>query len=126
MAKTLPILTVLAALVLVACACGPGPTPANGPATVATPVPGSSQPYPVATRAAATPTGQAAPYPVVGDGKTLMNDRCTKCHNTDRIQSARKSPSDWNSTVARMKGKGAVLSDAETKALVDFLAANYR
>lgn len=60
------------------------------------------------------------------DGKALMNERCTVCHNTERIQAAKKTRADWEATVSRMKGNGAKLNDAETTALIDFLAATYK
>jgi cytochrome c5 len=79
---------------------------------------------PTATSALpAKPT--TAPAQVL-DGKALMNERCTVCHSTERIQTAQKTRADWEATVARMKGNGAKLNDAETAALVDFLAATYK
>lgn len=113
-------------------ACAPAP---SAPAPSA---PGGSpgKVYPVLTQSPATPgpaqTAAPAPaYPVATkapavDGKALMNSRCTVCHNTDRIQAAKKDKAGWQATVTRMKGKGAVLTDAETQALIDFLAATYK
>ena len=78
---------------------------------------------PTATPPPAKPT--TAPAQAL-DGKALMNERCTVCHNTERIQAAKKTRADWEATVSRMKGKGAKLNDAETTALIDFLAATYK
>ncbi len=88
----------------------PGPAQTAAPTAVAAPAPA----YPVATKAPAV------------DGKALMNERCTVCHSTDRIQAAKKDKAGWQATVTRMKGKGAILNDAETQALIDFLAATYK
>jgi len=60
-----------------------------------------------------------------GDGQALLNDRCTKCHNLNRVTSAKKSASDWENTVSRMVGKGAQLTTDEQKVLVDYLAKTY-
>jgi cytochrome c5 len=60
-----------------------------------------------------------------GDGEALLNDRCTKCHSLDRVTSAKKSAADWETTVARMVGKGAKLTSEEQKAVVDYLAKTY-
>jgi cytochrome c5 len=78
---------------------------------------------PTATTPPAKPT--TAPAQAL-DGKALMNERCTVCHSTERIQAAKKSKAEWETTVSRMKGKGAKLNDAETTALIDFLAATYK
>jgi len=55
-----------------------------------------------------------------------MNERCSGCHAIERVQTAKKRKADWEATVARMKAKGTKLNDAETAALVDFLAATYK
>ena len=83
------------------------------------------------SKAKATATQPSAPAqatvaPAAGvDGQALLNDRCTKCHNLNRVTSAKKSASDWESTVSRMVGKGAQLTTDEQKVLVDYLAKTY-
>lgn len=111
----------VAAVLLLGAACGSSTT---GPG-------GSDKPYPVTNTPTTVGPGQA--YPVAtkattADGATLMNSRCTVCHSTDRIQSAKKDKAGWEATVTRMKAKsgGAVLSAAETTILVDYLAATFR
>lgn len=123
----------------------PAATPQAGGPTSA---PGAAQPYPVVTPAAtaapAQPTAKpaaaataalaatavtatpAAPYPVLKDELALMNERCTVCHDAARIQAAKKSRAEWESTVANEKAKGAKLTELETTLLVDFLAAIYK
>ena len=82
---------------------------------------------PAAAPTATPPPTQPTTTPAqVLDGKALMNERCTVCHSTERIQAAKKSKAEWETTVSRMKGKGAKLNDAETTALIDFLAATYK
>jgi len=77
-----------------------------------------------------SPAQQPADKPTVapasgGNGEALLNDRCTKCHSLDRVKSAKKSTSDWESTVTRMVGKGAKLTSEEQQVLVDYLAKTY-
>ncbi len=55
---------------------------------------------------------------------TIMS-ACTKCHNTQRICAnlGVKDQAAWNTTVTRMVGKGAQVSEAEKPAVVDWLTA---
>lgn len=58
------------------------------------------------------------------DGKTIMEERCTKCHGTGRIERADHDRDGWERTVKRMMGKshfGPKLSDDEQAALLDYL-----
>jgi hypothetical protein len=43
------------------------------------------------------------------------------CHTIDRISQAQKDRAGWEQTVARMRGKGAVVTDAEAAQIVDYL-----
>jgi len=150
------VLTLAAVTALsVACGGSPAAQPATNASPAATPqaagataAPGAAQPYavvtPAATAAPVQPTAKpaaaataapapapvtvppAAPYPVLKDGLALMNERCTVCHDAARIQAAKKSRAEWESTVTTEKAKGAKLTDVETTLLVDFLAATYK
>jgi cytochrome c5 len=57
-----------------------------------------------------------------GDGKALFESKCTTCHAASRALSASKDKADWQSTVERMKGKGAQVNDEEAAAIADYLA----
>jgi len=57
-----------------------------------------------------------------GAGLELVNNKCTVCHTADRINQAKKDRAGWEQTVTRMRGKGAVLSDAEATQIVDYLS----
>ena len=66
----------------------------------------------------AQPAMTIMPY----DGRTLVAERCTTCHNLDRVE--RRFGQDlafWESTVDRMLGKRNMLSDAERKAVLAYL-----
>jgi len=56
------------------------------------------------------------------DAKALILDRCTLCHDVSRIKSAQHDAAGWQSTVERMRGKGAKVDATEASAIVDFLA----
>ena len=69
---------------------------------------------------------EPTPAAVAGvDGATLLQERCSVCHDTDRVTQARKTSAEWDTTVTRMVDKGAQLTDAEKLVLVDYLAATY-
>jgi len=36
------------------------------------------------------------------DGQTLLQERCTVCHNLDRVTSAHKTTDQWTATVEKM------------------------
>jgi mono/diheme cytochrome c family protein len=71
----------------------------------------------------ATPTASSGGS---SDGQTLMHDRCSVCHSTDRITSAHKTADQWTTTVQRMISHGAQLNAQEQQTLIDYLAANYK
>ncbi|GAB4403533.1 MAG: hypothetical protein Kow00123_14730 [Anaerolineales bacterium] len=59
------------------------------------------------------------------DGAALLQARCTRCHTLDRVQQTPRTASEWETIVARMRSKGAQLSDAEADALVQHLARTF-
>jgi cytochrome c5 len=56
-------------------------------------------------------------------GGSLLQQRCTLCHNLDQVNSALalKDSSAWDGTVTSMIGRGAQLDDAEKGILIDYL-----
>jgi cytochrome c5 len=74
---------------------------------------------------AAPSTGAGQPSTTVSDGATLLQERCTVCHSSDRITSAHKTADGWKTTVLRMVGKGASLNAQEQQTLIDYLAQTY-
>lgn len=70
--------------------------------------------------------GPAEDTPPAGlSGEELVQDRCTVCHELERTTSASKTQQEWEATVARMRGLGAELTDAEAQTLVEYLAQEY-
>jgi cytochrome c5 len=54
-------------------------------------------------------------------GKSIVDEECSKCHDTKRIYSANKNPSEWESTVNRMIKKGAKIKPEEKAELLKYL-----
>jgi quinoprotein glucose dehydrogenase len=61
-----------------------------------------------------------------GGTKALMERTCgTVCHSTDVVTSQRMSAQQWNAIVQNMIARGARASDAEAKAIVEYLMKTY-
>jgi ferredoxin-NADP reductase len=57
----------------------------------------------------------------------LMQRRCSKCHNLDRVVGARKDAEGWRNTVDRMRAlPSAGISEAEAQTIIVYLASQYR
>jgi cytochrome c5 len=69
--------------------------------------------------AGCTPTGQVSQS---GGGSELVASKCTMCHPIDRINQANHDRAAWVQTIDRMRGKGAVLTDAEAAQIADYLS----
>lgn len=59
------------------------------------------------------------------EGNTLLQERCTGCHDLGRVERASKTEEEWKATVERMVGKGAQLSQAEQEAVIQYLTETY-
>lgn len=53
--------------------------------------------------------------------QTMLESTCTACHTIDRINNKKGDKDAWTTTVTRMVGKGARLSDQDSPRLIDFL-----
>jgi cytochrome c5 len=69
-----------------------------------------------------SPTQPAGGTDAAPDGATLVQQRCTRCHPSDRIDAARHDRAAWQATVDRMRGKGAVLDASEAATVVQYLS----
>jgi len=57
-----------------------------------------------------------------GGAKALVEKTCgTGCHSVDVVTSQRMSPADWNSLVQNMVARGAEASDAQARAIAEYL-----
>ena len=59
------------------------------------------------------------------EGETVFKRACLMCHGADLTEQQRLSPTGWTREVEKMMRWGAVVSDAEKPALVDFLSRHY-
>jgi len=60
-----------------------------------------------------------------GIAKSLISQKCSICHNLDRVFGASKNKDEWTSTVSRMMstmGDPGFLNDEEKSAIVTFLS----
>jgi ferredoxin-NADP reductase/mono/diheme cytochrome c family protein len=68
--------------------------------------------------------------PVTADlkpGGELMQKRCSKCHNLDRVVGARKDAPGWLATVSRMRAmRGSGISETDAQTIVSYLASQDR
>jgi hypothetical protein len=58
-------------------------------------------------------------------GKKILDEKCSSCHNHDRINSAKKNQQDWQNTLERMVNYSRnpdYLSKAEFSTLIDYLS----
>ncbi|MFN0110201.1 MAG: hypothetical protein ACKVZH_15205 [Blastocatellia bacterium] len=60
-----------------------------------------------------------------GKGVELANAKCVTCHEADLIMAQRLSKQGWTREVEKMIRWGAVVSDAEKEALVEYFSANF-
>ena len=59
------------------------------------------------------------------EAKFLYETKCSSCHSLDRPASKRKSHHEWLSTVHRMIGNGAPVTDEEAEVIATYLAQMY-
>ena len=60
-----------------------------------------------------------------GAGKQILLNTCTMCHNLQRIKNGRRSPEEWEETLAAMLNEGAPLSDEQFPVIHDYLSKHY-
>lgn len=73
----------------------------------------------------AVPTQVEEPTPSTLDGETLVQERCTECHDLGRVERAKKTEEEWKATVERMVGIGAQLNQAEQELVIQYLTETY-
>jgi streptogramin lyase/cytochrome c5 len=66
-----------------------------------------------------------------GDGKALVAERCTTCHDVQRIAVKRSPRADWEHTIGRMRGLMATmnipdLTDAQNTTILNYVSANFK
>lgn len=74
------------------------------------------------------PEGQSQP-PAAAKGPdaataSLVSTVCASCHNLDRVNNKKGDNAAWTTTVTRMSGMGAGLTEAQIPQVVDYLTRN--
>jgi len=59
------------------------------------------------------------------DTPALVRDRCTACHNLNRVRErvGKNSEKDWADYIGRMQKRGARVDDAQKASMAAYLAA---
>jgi cytochrome c5 len=60
-----------------------------------------------------------------GPGKELVEQRCTMCHDLERVTAAKRGKRDWPGVVANMFERFGHSAPDEASAISAYLAANY-
>ena len=76
-------------------------------------------------RVSINPAVQAQPVVIdINQASQLMQKRCSKCHNLDRVVGARKDTPGWMRTVERMRAMPeADISDTDAQMIVSYLVS---
>lgn len=59
------------------------------------------------------------------DPKALFESTCSQCHSLDVPRGERLTRDGWTAILSRMKSNGCVISDAETKILIEYLSKEF-
>ena len=70
------------------------------------------------------PSAPGKPLPP-GPMKAKVKATCTQCHAPDRITEQHLSRGEWTAELQKMEGLGAVIPEADRKAILDYLARNF-
>ena len=76
----------------------------------------------VALAAMAFAAGQNLP---AGDGKEIVEKRCTACHDATPIVEKKGTKETWTETVKNMQAYGLTINDADFAKVVDYLSKNF-
>lgn len=77
-----------------------------------------------ATAPLAGPAGAVKVALPSGAGKQLVEERCTACHDLERV-AAKRPMAEWPLLVANMVGRGAAVTPAEAQAIASYLATHF-
>ena len=60
-----------------------------------------------------------------GEGKKLLEERCTSCHDLKPVVSLKQSQGAWKELVVKMVGYGAQLDDKEVDVATEYLTKHF-
>ena len=61
-----------------------------------------------------------------GNGKAILLEKCTVCHDLKRVKQHLASPEEWADTLTSMENEGLMLSQEEFGIILRYLARNFR
>ena len=61
-----------------------------------------------------------------GNGKQILLNKCTNCHDLKRVRQHFASPEEWADTLSSMENEGLMLSEEEFATVLRYLARNFR
>jgi hypothetical protein len=99
----------------------------ESPVAVAPPADTSPEPTDAsAVDAGEQPSGEPTDTDASGDGESLLNEKCTKCHDVERVKSHDPAEEAWSEIVPEMQEKKeGWISDDEAEAILAHLEATY-
>lgn len=60
-----------------------------------------------------------------GEGKAILLNTCTMCHDLKRIRLGHRSPEEWEETLGAMLNEGAPLSEEQFPIIHEYLSRNF-
>ena len=69
--------------------------------------------------------GAKTPALPEGDGKAIADKACLVCHSGDVLRQQRLTERQWTASIAKMKGWGAEVSDADVPRLIAYLQERF-
>jgi hypothetical protein len=60
-----------------------------------------------------------------GEGRDLVIEKCTTCHDLERVPAKRRDKYGWEDLVDNMRSRGAEMTAEERQKIVDYLTAHY-
>jgi hypothetical protein len=73
---------------------------------------------------AQAPSAPGKPLPP-GPMQAKVKAACTSCHNTSRITEQHLTRQQWSVQLQKMEGLGAIVSDSDRDAMLNYLAKNF-
>jgi hypothetical protein len=58
-------------------------------------------------------------------GLTIVRDKCFQCHNDSMWRDQRQDARNWEATLYRMVGRGALWTTEEIKQMADYLGTDF-
>jgi mono/diheme cytochrome c family protein len=60
-----------------------------------------------------------------GDGKELVETRCSACHDLERVVAVKRGKEDWHLIVTNMIARGARVTPAESQTITAYLGTEF-